>query len=505
MNRPDSIELTLALPGLVELEPVIRDLATRVVSLADLPDSQATNIREAFLSAVRLIESTLAEAGDDVVDLEIGASIHPDRLEFRILEKGTPLGGPLLSSPGHDIAERIRPTTAFDHSWWVQRGQEGSELHLAVDRPDARIRVLEEAEARIEAAHDHSDPDVHPSSASDEYRIRGFEPEDGLEVARRIYEAYGRTYPNPDLYVPDRIRRLNEEGRLHSIICESPDGEICGHYALERPDLGPTGEAGQAVLDHRHRGHGLMRPMRSAVEDAGRELGLLGIWSQPTAMHPLSQRMNLHFGSVPSALMAGLLPAGTTLRGGVAGEATDHAAGGRRSCFLYWHPLSEEPALAASAPDALVPLLTDLYAARGREVRFNDGSKTTAAPGNTDPHCQVAPGLGSAWISVSAIGSGTVDSIRASAAALEEAGGAEAVFVDLPLDDPGTAAIAETLLRGGFAFGGIVPRAIEREGALRAEDALRLHRHALPVDLPGLVAEGELGRRLVETAFPNGV
>ncbi len=503
MTRPDSIDLTLALPGLVELEPVVRDLATRVVTLADLPEPQATNIRDAFLSALQLLESTLAEAGDDVVDLEIGASILPDRLEFRILEKGTPLGGPLLSSPGHDIARRIRPATAFDHSWWVQRGQEGSELHLAVDRPDARIRVLEEAQARLDAAHDESDPDVHASGESDQYRIRGFEPEDGLEVARRIYEAYGRTYPNPDLYVPDRIRRLNSEGRLHSIICESPDGEICGHYALERPDLGPTGEAGQAVLDHRHRGHGLMRPMRSAVEEAGRALGLLGIWSQPTAMHPLSQRMNLHFGSVPSALMAGLLPAGTTLRGGVAGEATDHETGGRRSCFLYWHPLAEEPVLSASAPDALVPLLTDLYAAREREVRFN-ATTGPARDGDTDPHCQVAPGLGSAWISVSAIGSGTIDSIKASAAALEQAGGAEAVFVDLPLDDPGTAAVAETLLQGGFAFGGIVPRSIARDGDLRAEDALRLHRHALPVDLPGLVAEGPLGQRLVETAFPSG-
>ena len=83
-------------------------------------------------------------------------------------------------------------------------------------------------------------------------------------------EAYGRSYPNPDLYVPDRIDLLNREGRLHSIICESPEGDVVGHYALERPNLGPIGEAGQAVIDHRHRGHGLMKPMRAAVEEAGR-------------------------------------------------------------------------------------------------------------------------------------------------------------------------------------------------------------------------------------------
>ena len=504
MEVPKSIEIRLSLPGFPELQPLVADFAHHAAVLADIAEPRRGAVRDALLSGVALVEGTLATAGDEGVDLELTARIHPDRLEFSLLESGIPLGGPLPDAMGRDIGARIRPAEVFDRVWWVQRGRLGSELHLAIDRDGTAIHVLEEVRHRHDAEAAEPHEDVHPSEESTRYSLRPFQPNDALEVARQIYESYGRSYPNPDLYVPDRIRRLNEDGRLQLIVCEAPDGTICGHYALERPDLGPIGEAGQAVLSPDHRGHGLMRPMRSAVEDRGRELGLIGIFSQPTAMHPLSQKMNIHFGAVPCALMAGILPAATDLRGGVAGEATEHRAGGRRSCFLYWHPFGDEPALEAHVPEALIPLLADLYEARGRDVRFNASRSRPETPADDAPHTVFAPALGSAWIAVHRVHAGSADAIQAAASALESGAEAGAVFIDLPIDDPETPAAAERLLASGFRFGGVAPRSIPRPGDLRAEDALRLHRHAMPVDLPGLVAEGELGRRLLATAFPEG-
>ena len=505
MDVPKSIEIRLSLPGFQELQPLVAAFAHHAALLADVPEDQRDALRDAVLSGVAWVEGALASAGDEGVELELAAEIHPDRLEFRLLEPGIPIGGSLPDPIGRDIGPRISPAEVFDRVWWVQRGRLGSELHLALDRPDAAIHVLGEVRHRLEAAAEATPhDDLHPSEAAGDYVIRPFEPDDGLEVARQIYASYGRSYPNPDLYVPDRIRRLNAEGRLHSIICESPAGEVCGHYALERPDRGPTGEAGQAVLSPNHRGHGLMRPMREKVEDTGRELGLLGIFSQPTAMHPLSQKMNLHLGSVPCSLMAGMLPAATVLRAGVAGEATDSLAHGRRSCFLYWHALEDEPPLEAHAPEVHIPLLADLYAARGREVRFNESRARPDGPVDDAPHTVFAPGLRVAWIAVHHVHARSADAILAAASALEATADAEAVFVDLPMDDPGAPAAAMRLLAEGFALAGIAPRVIPRSGDLRAEDALRLHRHTVPVDLPGLVAEGDLGGRIVETAFPGG-
>ena len=506
MNIPDRLSLRLALPGLLELEPLVRDFAGHALRLADFSGPRLTALVEAFVSGVSLVETTLRQRGDAVVDLELQADIDPEGIELRILEHGMPLGDTDATDParaGADIASRVRPARVFDRLWWVQRGTAGSELHLRAHRPHDRIDLLETVRHRLEAEQaEHTD--LEPSPQTGEYRIRGYRPDDGLEIARRIYEAYGRSYVNPDLYIPERIERLNGDGRLHSIVCESPAGEIVGHYALERPDLGPTGEAGQAVIDHRHRGHGLMKPMRAAVEQAGVALGLLGVWSQPTAMHPLSQRMNLDFGSTPSAVHLGLLPEGTTLRGGVAGEAVDHRQGGRRSTFLYWHPLAEEPPLAAHAPPGFVELLAALYEARRRPVTFNAGGRPGPAPGGEPVHSRYSSALGAAWVMATRFEPGVASAIEATTEALETGAGAGVVFVDLPLDDPGTPAVAETLLEHGFSLAGIAPRAIPRADPRRAEDALRLAHHAVPPDLPGLVAEGELGRRLVAAATGAG-
>lgn len=498
MKTPDRIELKMELPGLPELDALVRDFAARALEIAEFPPPRRTELLEAFVCGVQLVERTLAGEGDAVVPMEIGAVVDADAIEFRILEHGIPIGGEGEAGPGADIPERIRPTTVFDRLWWVQKGPEGSELHLRAARDHASIEVLEQVRTRLEQEDaEHAHVDLDPSSKTAEYVVRDYRSGDGLTIAQRIYEAYGRSYPNPDLYVPDRIDRLNTEGRLHSIICESEQGDVVGHYALERPDLGPIGEAGQAVIDHRHRGHGLMKPMRAAVEKAGADLGLLGIWSQPTARHPISQRMNIGFGSTPCALCLGTTPAGSTLRGGVEGEIEDATQPARHSCFLYWDPLVAEPDLVAHVPDSIVAVLAPLYEARGRKATF----ETTVVEAEAS-HGTVRSRFDSsrrvAWISLDLIARGSFDAIRAAIEAMENSMGAAAIFIDLPIDDPGCVGLAASLLDEGLRLAGIGPRFRAVEDERRAEDVLRLQVNPAVVDLAGLVVEGDLGRALAD-------
>lgn len=498
MDSPDRIQLRLDLPGLPELAPLVRDFAGRALDLAEFSDGRREDLLEAFLCGVELVERTLAHQGDAIVPLEIGVTIDAEALEFRILEHGIPLGGDLGRGAGGDITDRIRPNTIFDRLWWVQKGREGSELHLRVQREHPSIEILEDVRHRLdreEAETAHAD--VTPSTRTGEYRIRDYRKGDGLEVARRIYEAYGRSYPNPDLYVPDRIDLLNREGRLHSIICESADGDVVGHYALERPDLGPIGEAGQAVIDHHHRGHGLMKPMRAAVEAAGARLGLLGIWSQPTARHPVSQRMNLGFGSTPTALCLGTTPAGASLRGGVTGEIEDSSRPARHSCFLYWDPLIEEPPLTAFVPEALEPVLAPLYEARKRDVRF-ETDPTRPVDGHGTIHTRFDSSRSVAWIALDQVTTGAFDGVKAAINAMETSAAAATVFIDLPIDDPACGHLATQLLAEGIRPAGVGPRFRGVEDERRAEDVLRLQLNPGPVDFPGLVVEGDLGRALAD-------
>ena len=501
MNTPDKIELNLQIPGLPELDGLVRDFAARALDLAEFPSDRRKELLDAFLCGVDLVERTLADEGDAIVPMEIGATVDADAIEFRILEHGTPLGNEPGSSPGGDIPDRIRPSTVFDRLWWVQKGQEGSELHLRAQRDHASIEVLEQVQARLEHEEaEHAHADVQPSDRTTEYRIRDYRQGDGLAIARRIYEAYGRSYPNPDLYVPERIDRLNAEGRIHSIVCESDEGDIVGHYALERPDLGPIGEAGQAVIDHRHRGHGLMKPMRAAVEKAGADLGLLGIWSQPTARHPVSQRMNIGFGSTPCALCLGTTPAGATLRGGVKGAIEDDTIPARHSCFLYWDPIVPEPDLVAHVPEAIAAMAQPLYAARGRNVVFETDPRKPSFDHETI-RSRFDSSRAVAWISVDRVGNGSFDAVRAAIQAMENSVAAAALFIDLPIDDPGCCGLATDLLAEGLRPAGIGPRFRVVDDERRAEDVLRLQANPAPVDFAGLVVEGDLGKALADVVL----
>jgi len=499
VNELNQIELKLDLPGLPELAPLVEDFAGRALELAEFTGKRRDDLLEAFLCGIELVERTLAQQGDAIVPLEIGVTIDPHALEFKILEHGIPVGGDLDHDAGGDITDRIRPNTIFDRLWWVQKGREGSELHLRVNRDHASIEILEDVRHRLDLEEaENALSDTSPSQMTGEYRIRDYQPGDGLEVARRIYEAYGRSYPNPDLYVPERIDLLNQSGRLHSIICESPAGEVVGHYALERPDLGPIGEAGQAVIDHRHRGHGLMKPMRAAVEAAGAKIGLLGIWSQPTARHPISQKMNIKFGSTPTGLCLGTTPAGASLRGGVSGESEGAGPAARHSCFLYWDPIVEEPTLRAYVPDDLVAVLAPLYAARKREVIFESDTGEPGA-GHTHINTRFDSSRGVAWVALDHVTRGAFDGIQAAINAMETSASAATVFVDLPIDEPGCGYLATQLMNHGLRLAGIGPRFRTVDDERRAEDVLRLQLNVAPVDIAGLVVEGDLGRALADT------
>ena len=116
-------------------------------------------------------------------------------------------------------------------------------------------------------------------------RSRLLRPEEAIQVSQCIYRAWGYSYPNDDLYYPDRIVHLNATGELVSIVAVDAAGNVVGHYALERPDLGPIAETAQAVVSPAHRGRKLMERMRTFLEAQAGRLGLVGVYGQPVSSH----------------------------------------------------------------------------------------------------------------------------------------------------------------------------------------------------------------------------
>ena len=77
------------------------------------------------------------------------------------------------------------------------------------------------------------------------------------------------------------------------------------------------------------------------------------------------------------------------------------------------------------------------------------------------------PGAGNAFIRVEQTGEDSLSRVRHAKRELTEHSHAEAVFVELPLQDPGTPQIALDLERHGFAFAGVAPHFSARGDVLR--------------------------------------
>ncbi|MEC9149099.1 MAG: DUF1587 domain-containing protein [Planctomycetota bacterium] len=107
-------------------------------------------------------------------------------------------------------------------------------------------------------------------------------------------------------------------------------------------------------------------------------------------------------------------------------------------------------------------------------------------------------GRGVSWVTLDHVTNGAFDGIQAAINAMETSASAATVFVDLPIDEPGCALLAENLMNHGLRLARIGPRFRKVDDDRRAEDVLRLQLNVAPVDIAGLVVEGDLGRALAD-------
>lgn len=487
MSTPGSNEFRLVLPGLSTFGNLVNDFLDQALSFAGCSGEELEQIIDAVVVALNLIEDRVKMDDDPALPIELVVEIDPRALDISIVEHGVPLGD---RDHFMGLSEESLLHALFDEVHWVQLGTRGSSIHLHRLRENTEITALVDVVPETDSSRLHEVEKISSVSRDVHYTFRRFRAGDEFEVSRQFYQSYGRTYPNPDLLYPERILCMNEQGRLHSIIVECEKGSIAGHYGIERPDLGVVGEAGLAVVDPAHRGHGIFASMRTFLVEEARTLGLIGLWSQPTTRHAYSQKMNIKFGSTLCGLSLATTPASVNLRGNEAEEKAE-----RHSCFLYWLPLGEEPAITASVPDSMASLFGDLYQARARDCRLEtalvapDASEEIAA--TVGGRFNRARRTGS--VTISRIDRMTLPLVRQLVSDLLEISGAEVIYADLPITDRSCAWLAEALLDDDdFVLCGIGPRFID------GEDALRLQRLAVPVDLDELVVEGDLARKMTD-------
>jgi hypothetical protein len=473
----------LTLPSHPGATAVARAYTREICTLAGLSAADAEAFTEAVSSACADILETALNPGDADA-LTLAASVTPAALSLAIRERGAPFDPSAPDAPGEATGspvrgrdwERIRH--AVDEARWVSRGNAGMELTLTRQRPQADVTRQVPAAELTRFRHD--EPLAPPQS----YTIRRLRPEDAIGVAQCVYRSYGYTYANADLYYPERIAHLNETGHLVSVVAIDDAGAVVGHLALERPDLGPVAESGQAVVAPAHRGRHLLERLRTFAEDEARRIGLAGIVGYPVTTHVFSQRMEESIGAHLCGVALGQMPRTTTFK-----EIASEPLAQRVSTMLYFKYMAPPVATRVHAPPQHRAMLERFYAALAVPVEFGE-------PTEPEGRGHVTASLDRTWgfgdIHVHVAGEDTAAEIRQARVDLSETGGVEVVYLFLPLAQPGTPALCAAAEAEGFFWSGVGPR-YAADG-----DMLCLQYVGVDLDLALVQVAGPAGRDMLD-------
>lgn len=469
--------------------PLARAFVREMATLAGFATSEVDTLGASGADLCTTVISRAFEPGDDGT-FQLIADVSDTALRLALREQGMPFDPEAPPAPdpagaggraGRGLEWALRHHVV-DEAHWVSLGKEGMELTLVKQRPQPRL-------AADDAAGLAPYQDDAPLAPEQEYTIRRLLPGEAVAVSQNIYRAWGYSYPNEDFYYPERIAHQNETGALVSLVAVAADGEIVGHLALERPDLGRVAESGAAVVNPAHRGRRLVERLRAQVEDEARRLGLLGIYGQPVTSHVFTQRMNEHLGTHVCGVSLGHSPATETFKHIVAEPLTQ-----RETLLLYFQYLGTPTPAIAHAPAHHRAMLARIYAHLGTPVDLrtvDEAASRAALAGDGELAVRLYRGWGYGAIRVHRVGTDTAAQVRQARRDLCDAAGAKVVYLELPLAQPGAPAVCLDAEGDGFFFSGVGPH-FAPDG-----DTLRLQYLAVDVDPSKLQIASDFARELV--------
>src|ERR671920_138191 len=323
--------------------------------------------------------------------------------------------------------------------------------------------------------------------------VRMMRPEESFELSRCVYRSYGYSYDWNDIYYPDRIRELQECGLMRSCVAVTPEGEFVGHLALTlaRPDS-PVGEAGQAVVDPRFRGHQLFERMKTFLAEKARESGIYGLYSEATAVHPYSQKGNLHLGAKETGYLLGYIPPSVSYK-----EIGEDREGRRGSVALFYMRVNSEPQREAYPPVAYQEAVQRIIEHCGLR-RISQNASKPEMPSSSRVSVNVRRDHNLAFLKVEEPGADLEELVRLR---LRELclHRVDCIYLDLPLTHPATTQAGAGLRDLGFFFGGIIP---EAHGGAARGDVLRLqYLNNVEIKPNDIHTASDFGRELLALIF----
>ncbi|HEX5375701.1 MAG TPA: hypothetical protein VFW48_06050 [Solirubrobacterales bacterium] len=319
-------------------------------------------------------------------------------------------------------------------------------------------------------------------------RFRFLAPDEGTLLSEAIRVAYGESYDVRWVYDAEEVSRRLAAGTYVSCVAETPQGELLCHEGMSLAAPGDAvGHSGQAVTMPAARGQHLFTRTKSFLMDwaAGRRMA--GMYSEATAAHPYSQRANIELGAHETGFLLGWIPAS------VSNDAAGDGRRGRQSAALFYTKLNdghERPVYAPERHREIVGRTLELCELRGE---LSEPAADVTLDERTELHVAVDADHDLALITVHVPGTDLEAAVAAERHHLFHRVGLDAVYLDLPLDTPATALVADRLERLGVSYAGVFPNSRCDGDVLRMQS---LHRARIKADDVSVASEH--GRELLD-------
>jgi serine/threonine-protein kinase RsbW len=321
-----------------------------------------------------------------------------------------------------------------------------------------------------------------------EANFRFLDPEEGAVLSEAIEAAYGDSYDVRWVYDAAAVSARLADGTYVSCVAESAQGELLCHAGMSRTtaeDL--VGHSGQAVTMPAARGQHLFTQTKRHLMEWARSRGMAGMYSEATAAHPYSQRANVELGARETGFLLGWIPAS------VSNDAATGAPRKRQSAALFYAKLNdghERPVYAPERHRKVVGRTLELCELRGTLAEPPAGMELAE---RSEFHVEVDADHNLALITVHEPGADLEAVIAAERHHLFHRANLDAIYIDLPLETPATALVADHLERLGVSYAGIFPNTRADGDVLRMQS---LHRARVSAD--DVAVASDHGRELLD-------
>jgi serine/threonine-protein kinase RsbW len=312
-------------------------------------------------------------------------------------------------------------------------------------------------------------------------------PAEGTVLTSAIESAYGQTYDVRWVYDPAEVGARIAAGTYVACVAESPGTGLLCHIGMSLGAAGDAvGHSGQAVTLPAARGQHLFTRTKRYLMDWAKERGLAGMYSEATAAHPYSQKANIELGAHETGFLLGWIPASVS---------NDAAAGrgGRQSAALLYLKLNDGHERSVYAPARHREIVTQTLELCELRGTIAEPPQEATLAECTELHVEVDRDHNLALLTVLEPGADLEEAIGAERHHLFHRANLDAIYIDLPLEQPATALLADQLERLGISYAGIFPNHRTDGDVLRMQS---LHRVRVKAD--DVAVASDHGRELLE-------